>query len=116
MTVINLGDHAVIHWENKSFTLAERPLFLEKSAALLNGTKKDLLIEFSGLEFLNAGGIGTLVAAYKHVAPRGGSVTLCALPGHLRFLFSLTNTEQFFKFAESLEEVDSRRSPRQAAG
>ena len=77
MTVINLGDHAVIHWENKSFTLAERPLFLEKAQALLNGTKKHLLIDFSGLEFLNA---GVISGRWINASDWAGRRNVCCLP------------------------------------
>ena len=96
-----------VNWSRPSFTLSEREAFLDLLATRVDAShiQEPLVfnpgdvvrVNFAKLDFINAGGINTLLILVKRMKV---TVELVGLKQPMRFLFSLTNTEQYFFFPE----------------
>jgi len=90
----------ILRWWKKKLTLQEREPLLEKVEALIEDGAKEITVDLREVEFLNAAGIGTLVQALKLVREKGGRLIVRGLERHLRFLFTVTRTEELFEWEE----------------
>jgi anti-sigma B factor antagonist len=67
---------------------------------------KALLIDFSGVMFMDSMGLGTLITAHKVIQKAGGTLSLCGLWGQARMVFEMSNMDELFKVYENPEEFE----------
>lgn len=58
--------------------------------------RKDLIIDFSKIDFIDSSGLGMLVSLLKMMNGRG-EMTLCALNPNIRNMFTLTRMDRIFR-------------------
>ena len=61
---------------------------------------RNLILDFSGLQYISSSGLGSILAAGKEVEARGGRLLLCGLPERIRSIFVFTGFESLFPFFE----------------
>lgn len=64
--------------------------------SLTEGGKKKILLDFSGVTFMDSAGLGSLVLLLKMVRSHGGKLYLCNVNDQIQMLFELTNMNQVF--------------------
>ena len=55
---------------------------------------KRLLLDLSGLDFMDSSGIGLIIGRYKHMARRGGSVAVVAANRRIDRIFEMAGLYQ----------------------
>jgi anti-sigma B factor antagonist len=74
-------------------------------AELIEGGYGRIIIDMSGVQFLDSTGLGALVGAYKKLRERNGEVELAALPPHIKRLFEITRLDSVFRIHDSVEQA-----------
>jgi len=65
-----------------------------------------VIVDFSGLGFIDSSGLGAIVACLKHLRERGGDLTLAAPEGSgLRRLLDLTGLDRVLTLYTSTDQV-----------
>jgi anti-sigma B factor antagonist len=67
---------------------------------------KSLLIDFSGVMFMDSMGLGTLITAHKVVQKAEGKLALCGLWGQARMVFEAANMAELFEIYDSPQEFE----------
>ncbi|GAB4529311.1 MAG: hypothetical protein Kow0063_06270 [Anaerolineae bacterium] len=86
----------------------------ESLEQLINGGLTRLVIDLTGVPFIDSAGLSVLVSALKATRRLGGQVILSGVQPQARTVFSLTMLDQVFAIHPSLEaalhslEADSR--------
>jgi anti-anti-sigma factor len=71
---------------------------------------KRFIIDFSGIEWIDSAGIGSIIAAQISVGKNGGDLRLANLTERVAYYFDICNLDAIFKRYETIEEaVDSFR-------
>lgn len=65
--------------------------------------KKQILLDFTGITFMDSAGLGSLVLLLKTVRSYGGKLYLCNVNQQIQMLFELTNMDSIFEIFESSE-------------
>ncbi|OKH18783.1 STAS domain-containing protein [[Limnothrix rosea] IAM M-220] len=65
--------------------------------SLTDEGKKHILLNFSGITFMDSAGLGSLVLLLKTVRAHGGTLYLCHVNQQIKMLFELTNMDRIFK-------------------
>lgn len=75
----------------------------EFESALVEAEKESLsiILDLSGLQFLDCSGLHSFVAAAQRIKKAGGELKLIAGPAHVQRLFSLTRVDTLFDFVEN---------------
>jgi anti-sigma B factor antagonist len=69
----------------------------ESVGTLLEEGKKSLLLNLSGVSYMDSAGIGELVACYKRAAEKGATVKLLNPSGKVQDLLVLTRLQEIFE-------------------
>jgi anti-sigma B factor antagonist len=79
--------------------IAARPLLLARSRAVLSGGPGHLVIDVSGLTFVDAAGLGALVAVQRRADRQATVVQLTGVPPHMLWVMDLTQSRGHFRIA-----------------
>ena len=83
---------------------SEAPLMEAYTAASAAGART-IVLDFSGLDYMNSGGIGLLVTLLVRVQRQGQRLTACGLSDHYREIFSLTRLDEAIAIYPSEADV-----------
>jgi len=86
------------------FVMADAPEAREKIKSLIEGGAERLLVDLSGVTFIDTSGLSVLISAYKLISAKNGRMVLCGIPGNVRTLLELTRLNEIF---ESYASVDA---------
>lgn len=105
----------------KTSTLEDGVGFIEASGSLIGGDETDklrravgdfvernydkLLIDLSGVTYLNSTAIGVLVAAHTTYSKRGWRIKLCGVNKNIDSIFVITKLSLAFEVHEDREEA-----------
>jgi len=74
----------------------------------LNEGKKNIIVDLSGVSYVNSSGMGMLIRNYTTVINSGGKLKLAAINEKMRGLLSITKLNRIFEIYNSVNEaVDS---------
>ena len=76
--------------------------FFEFQERMRADKSKTLILEFSGVPYIDSTGIGALVTIYVNRQKDGRGLLLVGVPPRIRTALQVTKVEQFFSFADSL--------------
>lgn len=88
--------------------------FDQQSAALVRDTLEHailvelidhLVLNLSGLTFMDSTGIGVLIGRYKQMTQRGGRIVVCGLSPTITRLFELSGLSKIITIAASEEDA-----------
>lgn len=83
---------------------SEAPLMEAYSTASAAGART-IVLDFSGLDYMNSGGIGLLVTLLVRVQRQGQRLTACGLSDHYREILSLTRLDEAIAIYPSEADV-----------
>lgn len=99
MPVENWSDTvAVVH-------LSDEPQFTEDMIALdsaLKQRKRDVLIDMSGVHYVNSSNIARLLRLRKHMITHDSRLVLCGMINQVWGAFMITGLDKIFEFTEDV--------------
>jgi len=81
---------------------------VKAEALRLLGDTPDVVVDLSGVEFLDSAGVGVLVGLFKNSRLHGGRARFCGLTPGVRSVLELIQLDRIFEIYEDLETA--RRS------
>ena len=66
---------------------------------------RNLIIDFTGVPYVDSAGIGALVGTYVNHNKEGRSLALVGVSERVRNAFGVTRVEQFFRFFNTIPEA-----------
>jgi anti-sigma B factor antagonist len=97
------GGYPVIELKGE-IDLSTSPVFKEKVYEIIESGRKDIVIDLSGLEFMDSTGLGVLVAALKKTSMEGGSIRLVCSKKSIIKIFTITGLDKVFAIYNNLRE------------
>lgn len=83
-------------------------MYLERFTSLRDQTPDFFVIDMAGVEYIDSGGLGTLVSFVRRVRQQGGDVKIARLSERARNVFELTRLHRVFEiFDDCLKGVAS---------
>jgi anti-sigma B factor antagonist len=99
------GSVTVIEPKGK-ITIGEGDVLLrEEISKLLAENKKQLVLDLSGVSYMDSAGVGELVSVYTSVKNRGGELKLACLTKKIKDLLQITQLMTIFDTYESTPEA-----------
>src|SRR5438046_2432241 len=99
------GSVTVIEPKGK-ITIGEGDVLLrEEISKLLAENKKQLVLDLSGVSYMDSAGVGELVSVYTSVKNRGGELKLACLTKKIKDLLQITQLMTIFDTFESTPEA-----------
>jgi anti-sigma B factor antagonist len=77
-------------------------------SALLEKDKKALILDLSGLQYIDSTGVGIVAFCFGRVSARGGAFRVAGAQGAVREVFRLTHLDQLVPFDGTAEEARAR--------
>ncbi|MBV9057311.1 MAG: STAS domain-containing protein [Candidatus Eremiobacteraeota bacterium] len=109
------GSDALLFRLRGSLDLATAPTV---RAALTDAAEEkghDVIVDLTGLEFLDSTGLGVLIGAHRRAAERGGSFRLVVSDGPISRLLNITGLMGVFAVYRSLDDARGERDRIEAA-
>jgi anti-sigma B factor antagonist len=75
------------------------------SQACLENEGQVIVLDFSGLEFIDSTGLGVLVAALRRQRDRGGDLRLACIPKNVERVFTITGLDRVFELYANLDDA-----------
>jgi anti-sigma B factor antagonist len=69
-----------------------------------------LIIDFTGVPYIDSAGIGTLVGAYVTHNKAGRSLALVGVSDRIHAALQVTRVEQFFRFFDTVDQAEQAAS------
>jgi anti-sigma B factor antagonist len=66
---------------------------------------RTVVMDMSGVNFMDSSGMGLLIAMLKRMGERGGALRLANLQRSVRMVFDITRTTKVFKIFDTLEDA-----------
>jgi len=66
---------------------------------------KVLIIDLTGVAYMDSSGVGTMVEAKRLAERNGGAVVLAGLQERVRGVFEITQLDKFFRIVANVEEA-----------
>jgi anti-anti-sigma factor len=76
---------------------------IKAEALRLLGDAPDVVIDLTGVEFLDSAGVGVLVGLFKNARLRGGRARFCGLTPGVRSVLELIQLDRIFEIYDDLE-------------
>ena len=88
--------------------LARSPELRLRLREELDAMPKRLILDLSGVTYMDSSGVATLVEALQRSKTNGCRLILCALQAKVRSIFNISRLDTVFEIAPSLEDAKSR--------
>lgn len=66
---------------------------------------KNYVVDLAAVDFMDSAGLGTLIAALKRIAERGGDLKVANLQKKPRMVFEITRAYKVFEIYDSVEDA-----------
>ena len=76
---------------------------VKAEALRLLGDRPDVVVDLSGVEFLDSAGVGVLVGLFKNARLRGGRARFCGLTPGVRSVLELIQLDRIFEIYDDVE-------------
>ncbi len=106
MTVIthSIDDIEVAHLQGEALDASNAKEFKAKAASLIVPGAK-VVLDLSGLRFVDSSGLGALLSCLRQLNACGGSLKLCSMQKPVRALFELVRMHRVFEIFNTREEA-----------
>lgn len=98
------GERAVVRVAG-SIDVYAAPTFRERLERQIHAGNKHLLVDLSGVSFLDSTGLSVLVGRLKHARHEGGRLELICPEGRVRQAFAITGLNKVFVIYDTLAEA-----------
>lgn len=107
VTVQRTQGVAVVAPAVKRLDAAVAPAFKQAVVDLVQGGDTRLVLDLSGVQFLDSSGLGAMVSILKALGPRG-ALAVCGAQGAVQSLFQLTRMDKVFPLLGNRDEAVAR--------
>ena len=76
---------------------------IRAEALRLLGDASDIVVDLSGVEFIDSAGVGVLVGLFKHSRLHGGRARFCGLTAGVRSVLELIQLDRIFEIYDDVE-------------
>jgi anti-sigma B factor antagonist len=83
--------------------MADAPEARESFKTIIENGSGHLIIDLSGLLFVDTSGLSVLISAYKLVRAKNGHMALCGIPSNVQALLELTRLNEIFELFTSTD-------------
>jgi len=104
ITIHGEGAERTVHLEG-TCDLASAPQLREKLAELRPPTVRSLVIDVSGLDFVDSTGLGLLLGAMRRLREAGGSLALAGATGSVLRVLEITDLDKVFPLFPDIESA-----------
>ncbi len=94
MDVHHAGDALAVIAVRGDVTAASEDALMDAYTRAADGSTRAVLLDFSGLEYMNSGGIGLLVTLLVRANRAKQRLLACGLNDHYRQIFELTRLDE----------------------
>ena len=98
------GDRTVVHVTGE-IDVYTAPVLREELAKLVEGGHNNLVVDLTGVPFMDSTGLGVLVGALKKVKTHGGDLALVIDQEKVLKVFRITALTQVFPIFETVDEA-----------
>lgn len=98
------GDRTVVHVTGE-IDVYTAPVLREELARLVDGGHNNLVVDLTGVPFMDSTGLGVLVGALKKVKTHGGDLALVIDQEKVLKVFRITALTQVFPIFETVDEA-----------
>jgi anti-sigma B factor antagonist len=84
--------------------VASAPTAMEIFQGIVEGGKPQLLVDLSGISFMDSTGLGVFVKVFKQLQKAGGSVKFACPQPLVSKVFTITGMNKLFPVFQTLEE------------
>lgn len=95
----------IFHLKGKLMGGNDAKIMGENINNLINEGKRQVIVDMSGLRFVNSTGLGILISNYTTLKKRGGDLKLAAIDDKVSGVLSLTKLNQIFSAYNTVEEA-----------
>ena len=81
----------------------------EKVRSLATAGSKHVVLDLSGVRYMNSCGLGSLVSAFTTLRTSGGDLRLSGVTGHVRELLDITHLDRVFSLFPTLDSAISSK-------
>lgn len=92
-----VSDNLWIVGVNGRLDQALNPTLEQELTTLLEEGKARLIVDLSQTDYINSGGLRTLVTGWRKARQQDGNLVLCGLNGRLQEIFGMVGFDQLFQ-------------------
>jgi anti-sigma B factor antagonist len=104
ITIRGDGTERTVHLEG-TCDLASAPQLREKLTELRPPAVKDLIVDVSGLEFIDSTGLGLLLGAMRRLRESGGSLSIAGATGGVLRVLEITDLDKVIPLFPDIESA-----------
>ncbi|MEW5946226.1 MAG: STAS domain-containing protein [bacterium] len=101
----NRKDHLIARLNGRIAGETSIRLYSQIKSLLPEDENKNLVLDFSGVDFIDSSGLGSLVAVNSHLLKKGKKLTLASVPENLMGLLKVTNLTSILDIVSSVKDV-----------
>lgn len=110
ISIERVGEATIAVVQGDTIVAANREDFTCKMAPLLTAQAR-VVLDLSGVRFVDSSGIGTIVSSAKTLKSLRGSLRICGATSPVRALFEMVKLDRLVEIYENREQaIDSFRS------
>jgi anti-anti-sigma factor len=98
------GDVMIVNIDDHLDTLAA-PHFEQRLLGLIDAGERKVLVDCSGLEYVNSAGLKVFLLAAKKLEPLTGNLIICNLAPSVLMIFEMIGFTRIMKIAPTREEA-----------
>lgn len=72
---------------------------------LIESGEQNILLDFSGLDYINSAGLRVLILAGKQLKKTGGKIVLCSMQDYIKEVFDISGFSSFFRIIANQQEA-----------
>ena len=112
ITVSYVGELALVRLNDRKIVDSANieEMGIELCALVGEGSMKNILLNFDGVDFLSSAAVNKLILLDNKVKQVGGNLRLCNLRGEIREVFTLTRLNKVFHILDRFPEDDDLES------
>lgn len=92
----------VVHVAEKRVDASKAPAFKDEMTKCIESGPNQVVLDLSGVDFIDSSGLGAIVSCLKRVGP-AGSLAIAGASGAVSRLFTLTRMDRVFALHETVD-------------
>lgn len=102
---VRLSDHASMVSVRGKLTMVQVPEVHRRLIDISAGERNHLIVDLSGVDYLDSAAVGMLVDVYKHAKAARSRLSLVGMRDLVRSVFEITQLDHVFSIYPSKEEA-----------
>ncbi|HEY8381155.1 MAG TPA: STAS domain-containing protein [Microvirga sp.] len=96
------GGVLVVRVDETRVDASKAPLFKDEMARRIEAGHTQIVLDLSGVDFIDSSGLGAIVSCLKRLGPRG-NMAVAGAKGAVSRLFALTRMDKVFALEETVD-------------